>query len=94
MSILHITNNSSARPIGASRRSSEVIGLQPTKTRAELDSSTVLKQIFYEYHPLIINSEEALQEALFVIGIALLTGPRSGAQPVIPPNLYSVVNEH
>ena len=27
------------------------IGLQPTKTRAELDSSTVyLKQIFYEYH--------------------------------------------
>ena len=36
-----------------------VIGLQPTKTRAELDSSTVLletrsclKQIFYEYHPL------------------------------------------
>ena len=27
-----------------------IIGLQPTKTRAELDSSTVLKQIFYEYH--------------------------------------------
>ena len=31
-----------------------VIGLQPNKTRAELDSSTVLKQIFYEYHPLTI----------------------------------------
>ena len=29
-----------------------LIGLQPIKTRAELDSSTVLKQIFYEYHPL------------------------------------------
>ena len=28
-----------------------LIGLQPTKTRAELDSS---KQIFYEYHPLSI----------------------------------------
>ena len=28
------------------------LGLQPTKMRAELDSSTVLKQIFYEYHPL------------------------------------------
>ena len=32
-----------------------IIGLQPTKTRAELDSSTVLKQIFYEYHPLILQ---------------------------------------
>ena len=33
--------------------SSTVIGLQPIKTRAEWDSSTViLKQIFYEYHPL------------------------------------------
>ena len=34
-----------------------IIGLQPsTNTRAELDSSTVLKQIFYayEYHPLRI----------------------------------------
>ena len=28
------------------------IGLQPIKPRAELDSSTVLKQIFYGYHPL------------------------------------------
>ena len=31
-----------------------VIGLQSTKTRAELDSSTVLKQIFYEYHPCVL----------------------------------------
>ena len=30
------------------------VSLQPTKTRAELDSLTVLylKQIFYKYHPL------------------------------------------
>ena len=32
------------------------IGLQPIKTRAEWDSSTVLKQIFYEYHPLTRSS--------------------------------------
>ena len=32
-----------------------VVGLQPTKTRAELDLLTVLnlKQIFYEYHPMV-----------------------------------------
>ena len=34
----------------------KIIGLQPTKTRAELDSSTVLKQIFYEYHPLKVRT--------------------------------------
>ena len=34
-----------------------IIGLQPTKTRAKLDSLTVLylKQIFYDYHPSIAN---------------------------------------
>ena len=38
--------------------SNDLVGLQPTKTRVELDSSMVLyylRQIFYEYHPLIMT---------------------------------------
>ena len=41
-------------------------GLQPTKTGAELDSSTVLKQIFYEYHPLILPPKAAVNRGFTV----------------------------
>ena len=68
-----------------------LVELQRTKTRADLDSSTVLEQIFYKYHLLIICTQFFKTHHLLHhqgpadSGVScLIDGPHVWCQPLLP----------